>query len=123
LKSHPRVAAVTEGLVFGVPAAAKRDQGSPRKSERVARNVFDYNVAADDPKRAVVGDYYRLIVLVAHQLPPRHLTWIVDCSSRSHPIESAYAPDQRAGYPLNKAETTISICELCSNAQSTRTYE
>jgi hypothetical protein len=70
LKSHARVAAVAEGLVCRVPAAAKRDYRSPRKSERVTRNVFDYNVAADDPKRAIVVDCYRLIVLVAHQLPP-----------------------------------------------------
>jgi hypothetical protein len=67
LKAYSRVASVAERFVLGVPTAAQRNQGSPRKPKRVTRSVLYGDVAADDAKRAIVCDYYRLIVFVAHQ--------------------------------------------------------
>jgi hypothetical protein len=64
LKPHSRVAAVAEGLVCRVPAAAKRDDRAPAESELVSGGVFDHNTFAHHAKRPVVvtDDFY----LVAH---------------------------------------------------------
>jgi hypothetical protein len=62
------VAAVAEGFVLRLPAAAKRNDGAARKTEFLSGGVLDSDAFACDAKRPVVDadDFY----FVAHSSPP-----------------------------------------------------
>ena len=54
-------------------APAKRDNSSPRDSERISRGIFDYDVIAHHAIRAVVIAYDCSFVLIAHYYPRKRI--------------------------------------------------